>query len=79
MSNRAFDTSKLGSGYGFESFPTQPVEMPPTWAIATGAMFLVGALLMWVCLHLPCSTRLELIRATLAGLHGAEHVRANSP
>jgi dolichyl-phosphate beta-glucosyltransferase len=52
MSNRAFDTSKLGSGYGFESFPDKPVEMPPAWALVTAGVFLVGALLMWVCLRL---------------------------
>jgi dolichyl-phosphate beta-glucosyltransferase len=62
MSNRAFDTNKLGSGYGFESFPDRRVEMPPTWAIATGGMFLVGALLMWVCL------RLLMLYATRANL-----------
>jgi dolichyl-phosphate beta-glucosyltransferase len=48
MSNRAFDTSKLGAGYGFESFPQKKIEMPPTWAILFGLTFLVGALLFWV-------------------------------
>lgn len=48
MSNRAFDTTKLGSGYGFESFPQKRLEMPPTWAILVALTFLVGALLFWV-------------------------------
>ena len=48
MSRRAFDTSKLGAGYGFESFPQQRLEMPPTWAILVALTFLVGALLFWV-------------------------------
>lgn len=48
MSNRAFDTTKLGSGYGFESFPQKKLEMPPTWAILVALGFLVGALLFWV-------------------------------
>lgn len=51
MSNRAFDTSKLGAGYGFESFPQKKLEMPPTWAILVGLGFLVGALLFWVITH----------------------------
>jgi dolichyl-phosphate beta-glucosyltransferase len=50
-SNRAFDTSKLGVGYGFENFPTKRVEMPPIWAIFVGLGFLVGALLFWVSFH----------------------------
>ncbi|KAJ4369373.1 dolichyl-phosphate beta-glucosyltransferase [Didymella sp. IMI 355093] len=52
MSNRAFDTSKLGAGYGFESFPQKKIEMPPTWAILFGLTFLVGALLFWTYMAL---------------------------
>ena len=53
MSNRAFDTSKLGAGYGFESFPQKRIEMPPTWAILFGLGFLVCALMFWV--SIACS------------------------
>lgn len=56
MSNRAFDTSKLGAGYGFENFPQKKLEMPPTWAILVGLSFLVGALLFWVGVHWRTTT-----------------------
>lgn len=46
--NRAFDTTKLGSGYGLESHPTRPVELPPTWVLYAGLVFLLTALCFWV-------------------------------
>lgn len=48
MSNRAFDTSMHGAGYGFESYPTKGVEMPPTWALLVALGFLIFALCFWV-------------------------------
>jgi dolichyl-phosphate beta-glucosyltransferase len=48
--NRAFDTTKLGAGYGFESHPRGTVELPPTWVLMVGLGFLVLALLTWVCI-----------------------------
>jgi dolichyl-phosphate beta-glucosyltransferase len=48
MENRAFDTSKLGIGYGFESHPKKTVEMPPTWALLLALAFLVTAMGFWV-------------------------------
>lgn len=50
--NRAFDTERLGAGYGFESFPTQTVELPPTWALVTGLSFLLLALGFWAYIAL---------------------------
>jgi len=46
--NRAFDTERLGAGYGFASYPTQAVELPPTWALLAGLGFLLLALGFWV-------------------------------
>lgn len=46
--NRAFDTERLGAGYGFESYPTQAVELPPTWVLLVGLGFLLLALGFWV-------------------------------
>lgn len=46
--NRAFDTSKFGTGYGFESHPVLGVEMPPTWVLFVGLGFLLFALAFWV-------------------------------
>ena len=46
--NRAFDTDTFGTGYGFESFPKRPIEMPPTWVLFVGLAFLLGALGFWV-------------------------------
>lgn len=51
MSNRAFDTTKLGSGYGFESHPKKAVEMPPTWALVLALTFLLVAMGFWVGSH----------------------------
>jgi dolichyl-phosphate beta-glucosyltransferase len=48
MSNRAFDTTKLGSGYGFESHPKKTVEMPPTWALLVALAFMLVAMAFWV-------------------------------
>lgn len=48
MSNRAFDTTKLGSGYGFESHPEKMVEMPPAWALVVALAFLLVAMAFWV-------------------------------
>jgi hypothetical protein len=48
MENRAFDTSKLGVGYGFESHPKKMVEMPPTWALLVALAFMVAAMGFWV-------------------------------
>jgi dolichyl-phosphate beta-glucosyltransferase len=50
MENRAFDTNKLGVGYGFESHPERTVEMPPTWALLVALSFMMGALCFWVWL-----------------------------
>ncbi|CAO2651491.1 Nn.00g040610.m01.CDS01 [Neocucurbitaria sp. VM-36] len=50
--NRAFDTQKLGTGYGFQSHPKQAVEMPPTWALVVGLGFLLLALGFWVYIAL---------------------------
>jgi dolichyl-phosphate beta-glucosyltransferase len=52
MSNRAFDTSKLGSGYGFESHPQKRVEMPPTWALLLALGFMIAAMAFWVWLDI---------------------------
>lgn len=49
--NRAFDTDAFGAGYGFESFPKRPIEMPPTWVLLLGLAFLLGALGFWVRLR----------------------------
>lgn len=46
--NRAFDTSKLGSGYGFESHPKSSVQVPPTWALLVALGFLMIAMGVWV-------------------------------
>lgn len=46
--NRAFDTQRLGAGYGFESHPKHTVEMPPTWVLVVGLGFLLFALGFWV-------------------------------
>jgi hypothetical protein len=48
MENRAFDTSKLGVGYGFESHPKKVVEMPPTWALVVALAFMLAAMAFWV-------------------------------
>jgi dolichyl-phosphate beta-glucosyltransferase len=48
MSHRAFDTTKLGSGYGFESYPKKMVEMPPTWALLVALAFMLVAMAFWV-------------------------------
>jgi dolichyl-phosphate beta-glucosyltransferase len=48
MDNRAFDTSKLGVGYGFQSHPKKAVEMPPTWALFLALAFMMTALSFWV-------------------------------
>lgn len=63
MSNRAFDTSKLGAGYGFESFPQRKIEMPPTWAILFGLAFLVCALMFWVSIECDRSYKAILTAA----------------
>jgi dolichyl-phosphate beta-glucosyltransferase len=63
MSNRAFDTSKLGAGYGFESFPQNRIEMPPTWAILFGLGFLVCALMFWVSTECDGSYTATLMNA----------------
>ncbi|KAH7374276.1 nucleotide-diphospho-sugar transferase [Pyrenochaeta sp. MPI-SDFR-AT-0127] len=50
--NRAFDTQRLGAGYGFESHPKQTVELPPTWVLVVGLGFLFLALGFWVYIAL---------------------------
>ncbi|KAF1847534.1 glycosyltransferase family 2 protein [Cucurbitaria berberidis CBS 394.84] len=50
--NRAFDTQRLGAGYGFESHPKQAVELPPTWALFVGLGFMLFALGFWVYIAL---------------------------
>ncbi|KAF1917404.1 nucleotide-diphospho-sugar transferase [Ampelomyces quisqualis] len=52
MENRAFDTHKLGVGYGFESHPKRAVEMPPTWALLVALGFMVGAMCFWLYIAL---------------------------
>lgn len=47
--NRAFDTQKLGTGYGFESHPKLGVQVPPTYVLVVGLCFLLLALGFWVC------------------------------
>jgi dolichyl-phosphate beta-glucosyltransferase len=46
--NRAFDTQRLGAGYGFESHPKRAIEMPPTWVLLVGLGFLLCAMGFWV-------------------------------
>ncbi|KAL6704854.1 dolichyl-phosphate beta-glucosyltransferase [Coniothyrium glycines] len=50
--NRAFDTNRLGAGYGFEAHPTQGVELPPTWVLVVGLGFLLFAFAFWVYIAL---------------------------
>ena len=61
--NRAFDTSKLGVGYGFESHPTSRVEMPPTWALLVALGFMMMALGFWVGrnYHVLCASNVGTI------------------
>ncbi|KAH9866551.1 hypothetical protein J1614_008241 [Plenodomus biglobosus] len=50
--NRAFDTERLGAGYGFESYPKKAIELPPTWVLIVGLGFLLLALGFWVYIAL---------------------------
>ncbi|KAH3911951.1 hypothetical protein HBH56_119640 [Parastagonospora nodorum] len=52
MSNRAFDTTKLGSGYGFESHPKKAVQMPPTWALVLALASMLVAMGFWIYIAL---------------------------
>lgn len=62
--NRAFDTERLGTGYGFDSHPRNAVELPPTWLLVVGLGFLLLALGFWVRTFVYIATR----RATMTNL-----------
>ena len=38
--------------YGFDSFPTGTVKMPPPWVLGVALLFLCGTLCLWVCPNL---------------------------
>ncbi|KAL5113187.1 dolichyl-phosphate beta-glucosyltransferase [Pleosporales sp. CAS-2024a] len=52
MSQRAFDTTKLGSGYGFESHHKYAVQMPPLWTLLVALALLVFAMGFWIYIAL---------------------------
>jgi hypothetical protein len=80
MSNRAFDTNKLGAGYGFESHPRQAVEMPPTWALVLALGFLMVAMGFWVWQTFTCQIAHEVIltRIEHVGLYSDKSICAVS-